>query len=88
MRAMTDEGRRGAFLAVVLIVGGMGSIVIAGGLTLAFVAPELVEATLAGLRGEGPRSGVLLFGIQLLAFFSVTIGLSIWAWRRGHSVRK
>jgi hypothetical protein len=77
------EAPRAAFFSVLLIVCGMGFIVAGGGLALAWISPEFVDATLAGLGGEGERGGILLFGVQLLAFFAVATGLLVWAWRRG-----
>lgn len=68
------DGGRAAVIAVVLVVGGMGSIVFGGAITFALLSPEFVEQTLAGLQGGETSMGVTLFAIQLLGFLAIATG--------------
>ena len=75
--------RRAVAIAVALVLGGMGLIVVAGFAALAVVSPQTVQ----GLLGEGPKgeggSALLLLALQLVAFVGLGIAFSLVVLRRG-----
>lgn len=73
---------QGAFFAVAIVVGAMALTVLVGAVTLAIIAPELVDTTLEGFAGEGrARPGVVLFVVQIIVFVAVSGGLLAFTWR-------